>query len=207
MVTASRGKPVIGLVGGIGSGKSLVARQMAQLGCGVIDADELARQVLDEPATVEQLVSWWGPAVLGPDGRIDRKAVGRIVFDAPAELARLEGLVHPQVHARRRALRRRFEADRRIAAIVEDCPLLLEKGLDADCDVVIFVASDRDRRLERLARARGWTEADLQRREKNQLPLDIKARRADYVVDNSATEADTMSHVRRVLSQILHDRV
>lgn len=203
MSPGSEHKPVIGLVGGVGSGKSLVARQLASLGCAVIDADELARSALDEPAVAEQLVDWWGPKVRSGDGRIDRQVVSDIVFNDPGELAKLEKLVHPLVRVASQRLRAEYEAEAAVVAIVEDCPLLLEAGLDEGCDAVIFVAAERDSRVRRVAQARGWTQADLARREKNQLPLDTKAAKADYVVDNNATEADTKSHVRRVLSQIL----
>jgi dephospho-CoA kinase len=199
-------KPIIGLVGGIGSGKSLVARQMAGLGCGVIDADQLARAALEQdPAIRTKLVQWWGPKVLKADGQIDRAAVGRIVFDQPHERRRLEDLLHPMVYAGRQRLRARFESDPSILAIVEDTPLLMEKGLDRQCDVIIFVSAPTPQRLQRLALSRGWTAEELARREKTQLPLDIKARRADYVVENSAGEDECLRHVRRVLSQILRD--
>ncbi len=197
-------KLVIGLAGGIGSGKSLVARQMASLGCGVIDSDALARQALEEPEVIRTLVSWWGPQVLTPEGRIDRQAVGRIVFADAAERQRLEGLVHPRVHAGRARLREQYERDPSIRAIVEDAPLLYEVGLDEACDVVIFVAASRETRLERVKRSRGWSESELQRRESQQLPLDFKASRADYVLDNDGNELEINSHVRRVLSEIFH---
>lgn len=199
-------KPIIGLVGGIGSGKSLVARQLASLGCGVIDADQLARAALEQdPATRAKLVQWWGPKALKPDGQVDRAAVGRIVFDQPLQRRRLEDLLHPLVHAGRRRLRAQFQSDPTIVAIVEDTPLLMEKGLDRECDVIIFVSAPTPQRLQRLALSRGWTAEELARREKTQLPLDIKARRADYVIENSAGEDECLRHVRRVLSQILQD--
>jgi dephospho-CoA kinase len=131
------GKPVIGLTGGIGSGKSLVASQLAALGCAVIDADEIAAQALEDPHVVREVLEKWGEAVRGPDGRIDRQALARIVFDDPDELARLEELIHPMVHRSRAALHRRYQRDPLVRAIVEDCPLLMEKGLDADCDAVL----------------------------------------------------------------------
>lgn len=199
-------KPIIGLVGGIGSGKSLVARQLAGLGCGVIDADQLARAALEQdPALRAKLVQWWGPKILKPDGQLDRAAIGRIVFDQPLERRRLEDLLHPMVHAGRRRLRARFKSDPDILAIVEDTPLLMEKGLDRECDVIIFVSAPTPQRLQRLALSRGWTAEELARREKTQLPLDIKAQRADYVIENSAGEDECLRHVRRVLSQILRD--
>ena len=198
-------KPVIGLAGGIGSGKSLVARQLESLGCAVIDADDLARQSLDEPEVREQVRQWWGDVVIGADGSVDRQAVARVVFDDDEALDRLEALVHPRVHEARHVLRERHFADDQVLAIVEDCPLLLEKGIDAECDVVLWVAADRDVRLGRLARSRGWTAADLVRREKNQLGLDIKSARADYMVANNAGEPELLLHVRRVFSQILEE--
>jgi dephospho-CoA kinase len=197
-----RPKPTIGLTGGIGSGKSTVARQFARLGCAVIDADELARAALQRPDVVQQLQQWWGAGVLRPDGGLDRPALARIVFADPGELRRLEELVHPLVHAARLALRQEYDADPRVVAIVEDCPLLLEKGIDRYVDHVVFVAAPPEQRAARV-RARDWDSAELSRREKNQAPLDTKARRADYVVENNAGEAECFAHVRRVLAQIL----
>jgi dephospho-CoA kinase len=199
-------KPVIGLIGGIGSGKSTVARLFAEMGCGVIDADAVARQALEDPEVKAQLVQWWSQAILDSRGRIDRAAVGRIVFARPTELHRLEALVHPVVHAHRRQLRARMFADPQIKAIIEDTPLLLEKHLDGECDLLVFVAAARAVRLQRLHAGRGWTAGELAAREKNQLRLDIKAKLADHVIDNNADEAESLIHVRRVLSQILQKR-
>ena len=196
-------KPVIGLTGGIGSGKSLVAGQLRALGCAVINADQLARAALDEPDVKAQLIQWWGPSVRDADGGIDRQAVARIVFEDPAQLRRLEDLTHPRVYAQRAVLHRQYQSDPGVLAIVEDCPLLLETGLDSECDAVIFVDAPYPQRLQRLAAGRGWTEQDLAHREKNQLPLDKKAQRADYVIVNDASEAACDAHVRGVFSQIL----
>ena len=201
---SAKHKPVIGLLGAPGSGKSLVARQLQQLGCAVIDADLLARQVLDEPAVRDQIVAWWGDGMVDAAGNVNRQAVGAIVFEHPAELAKLEALTHPRVHARRDQLRQQYQADPSIKAIVEDCPLLLEKQLEGVCDVLVYVDAPWEVRLARVQRTRGWDEAELRRREKNQWPLDTKRSRADYVVSNHATESETLTQVRRVLSQILH---
>jgi dephospho-CoA kinase len=203
MMDQTARKPVLGLTGGIGSGKSLVAGHLRGMGCAVIDADALAREALGRPSVREKLVRWWGPGILGPRGLPDRRKVAKIVFESPQELSRIEAVLHPLVHEARRALRRRFQADPSVRAIVEDCPLLLEKGLDSDCDVVIFVAAGEATRLRRLAASRQWSAEDLLRREKNQLPLDIKAERADYTIDNDAAEEDCSSHVRLVLSRVL----
>ena len=204
--TVNQHKPVIGLMGGIGSGKSLVAKQLESLGCGVIDADRLAREALDQPDVKQSLMSWWGQQMIGHDGRVDRRALGEIVFDDPEALRRLESLVHPIVHQGRAALRERYQQDPDCRAIVEDCPLLLEKGIDKGCDVVVFVEADESTRRSRVAKTRGWAAQELHRREKNQLGLDIKAQSADYIVSNDATEQDCLSQVRDVLTQILQQR-
>ncbi len=203
MTDAPNTKPVIGLLGGIGSGKSTVAREFARQGCGVIDADELARAALREPNVRDQLVAWWGDAVLDAEGNVDRKAVGRIVFDQPDELRKLESVTHPRVHAGRESARQAMQNDPAIVAIVEDCPLLLESGLDESCDRLILVQASRATRLHRLQRDRGWSESELDRREKNQIPLDTKAQRADDVIDNDESAEPLVGQVRNVLSRIL----
>lgn len=196
-------KPIIGIVGGIGSGKSTIARQFASLGCAVIDADALAKEALEEPDVITQLLQWWGPGVVNEAGRINRSAVAKIVFSQPEELLRLENLIHPKVNARRAQLRKIYGNKAEVVAVIEDCPLLFEKNLEGDCDAVVFVqASDQNRR-NRVKTSRGWTAEDLGAREKKQIALDIKARRADYVIQNDGSEAQSLTHVRSVLSQIL----
>lgn len=200
---------MIGLLGAPGSGKSFVAQRFARHGCAVIDSDMLARQALDEPSVRDRLACWFGPQVLDETGRVNRQALGRIVFSDGAALQRLESLTHPVVHARREQLRRQYNTDDSVLAIVEDTPLLLEKGLAGQCDVLVFVEADRPTRLARVSESRGWDAQELARREKNQASLDIKRARADHVVTNhagEADEADVDDQVRRVLSQILHRR-
>jgi len=196
-------KPIIGIIGGIGSGKSTIARQFAALGCAVIDADALARQALQEPATIEQLMQWWGPSILREDGTVDRSAVAKIVFAQPQQLARLENLIHPMVNARRAELRAEYGNKSGVLAVIEDCPLLLEKHLEGDCHAIVFVQASELTRQNRVKSSRGWTAAELESREKKQIALDIKASRADYVIQNDGSEAQSLTHVRTVLSQIL----
>ncbi|MFA9477521.1 dephospho-CoA kinase [Phycisphaerales bacterium AB-hyl4] len=199
----ARHKPVIGLLGAPGSGKSFVAKVFQEHGAGVIDADRLAREALDEPTVRETLRQWWGDAVIDEHGRVDRRAVGERVFDDPAALRRLEAVVHPRVHAGRAAMRAKYEADPGVRAIVEDCPLLLEQGLDGDCDVLVFVDAPQAVREARVRERRGWSSAELARREKNQASLDIKRERADHIVNNGAERLLAYEQARRVLSQIL----
>lgn len=198
--------PTLGLLGAPGAGKSHVARVFAGLGAAVIDADALARVVLDDPEVAQELAAWWGPSVLTDQGRVDRAAVGRRVFgDAAAAVAsrkRLEALIHPRVNAARAAARARHLADPAVSAVIEDCPLLLEEGLEGGCDALVYVDTPWAVRLERVSAARGWDADELARREKSQIPLDIKRRRADYVVQGTAARPAVHQACRRILVQL-----
>ncbi|MHC4129337.1 MAG: dephospho-CoA kinase [Planctomycetota bacterium] len=198
------GRPVIGLAGGVGAGKSAVAAILSRLGCVVCNSDDLGRQALREPAIRTKLVGWWGREVLDEAGEIDRAAVAAIVFRRPEELQRLELLVHPWIEARRKALFEMAPAD--ACALVIDAPLLFEAGLDAECDAVIFVDADRGTRLARVADGRGWDEQALGRREDSQLPLDEKRARSDYVVSNNGDLRALSEQVNRTLNEIVQNR-
>jgi dephospho-CoA kinase len=204
------GKPIIGIVGGIGSGKSHVAGLFAELGCLVIDSDAQVREVYRDPAVLETLRAWWGGDVIRPDGSLDRAAVAARVFGDPAEKRRLEGLVHPLVHASRERRMREARDDAQVVAYVWDTPLLLEVGLQGDCDAVVFVDAPLEQRLSRVRATRGWDEAELLRREKLQMPLDSKRRLSHHLINNAAPAGadpsgsiDLREQVRRVLTTIL----
>lgn len=196
-----RAMPVIGLAGGIGSGKSTVGRTLAELGCLVIDSDQRSREALDGPEVRARLIEWWGEGVLSADGRVDRARVAAIVFADPAQRARLEELVHPIVRQDRAAMMAEA-AGRPYRAVVIDAPLLFEAGLDAECDAVVFVEAPREERLRRVAESRGWDAAELDRREAAQLPLDQKRARSGYVVSNASDPGDLRRKVEDVLNRI-----
>ncbi|MCG8601017.1 MAG: dephospho-CoA kinase [Verrucomicrobiales bacterium] len=196
-------KPVIGLLGGPGSGKSTVARAFESLGCEIIDADQLAHQAIQADQIKQQLRTWWGDDVLTPSGQIDRKAVGRIVFNSEAELRRLESVLHPLVNAGRLKRREYLFAQPDCVAVIEDCPLLLETGLDRQCDALVFIDCPFDVRLERLSASRGWDASELRRREERQAPLDTKRQSADYVISNAGPDDSVLEQARGVLQQIV----
>lgn len=196
------GKPIIGLAGGIGSGKSFVAALLAEMGCCVIDSDQHARLAYQSPQVKQELHSWWGDSVFDEHGSVSRQAVARRVFADPAQRRRLEALIHPAVaQARQQSMREGAEAG--IVAFVWDSPLLFETGLNDQCDVIIFVDSPRAARLDRVRRQRGWSEKELTQRENSQLPLDKKKERAHYVVQNTADAANVREQLRLMLPQIL----
>jgi len=141
--------------------------------------------------------------VISPEGRVDRRVLANHVFDDSEDLRRLEQIVHPRVHQARDRLRMQYERNTEIVAIVENCPLLLEKGIDAICDKIVYVHASEINRAQRLAKNRHWSPEEVSRREKYLLGLDIKRQRADYILDNDANVGDCLRHVRHVLSQIL----
>ena len=201
---------MIGIVGGIGSGKSFVARLFGEAGCLVFDADASVRASYADEGVRAQLRQWWGGGVFAADGSVDRRAVADRVFGTgPAAVAdrhRLEGLLHARAAADREAATAAGAADPAVVAVVWDVPLLVEVGLDGRCDAVVFVDAPADVRAARVLARGGWPAAELARRENLQVPLDKKRDVADYVIVSTA-DADTIrSHVRDVLRRILEKR-
>ena len=183
-------KPTIGIAGGIAAGKSLVAKIFEQLGGRTIDSDDLVHRELALPEVIERYRAWWGDRICNSDGTIDRNAVANIIFNDPDQHARMEAFLYPRLEDRRRALTEEYRGDSDVVAIVLASPLLYEVGLDKVCDVVVFVDADRNLRLARARRNRGWSEQEFQRRENLQKPLDKKRDAADHkVVNNSTTDA------------------
>ena len=204
----SAGMLVIGLAGGIGSGKSFVARQLGQMGCAVIDVDLLAKDLRDLPGTREALGQSFGEAIFRKDGKIDEKALSELVFAGSEEeeggpLAKLNAIIYPLVIAEVGRLIEQYRRLRGAKALVLDAPLLFEAGLEACCDAVIFVSSEPSTRARRVLEQRGWSERDWARREKTQIPLDKKLDMSDYVVDNDSVEVDLCCHLQRLFSRIL----
>ncbi len=202
--------PVLGLTGGIASGKSTVARILREEGCVVADSDELAHEAFDDPGIRGQVLAWWGDRVSeglpgdpprdGAPPRIDRRAVAAIVFESPGERARLEALTHPWIARRRQALFAAAPAGTR--ALVIDAPLLHEAGLAGGCDKVIFVETPEDLRVSRAQVRRGWDASELARREAAQWPLDRKRSLADHVIRNDGDPASLRAQVRAVLDEV-----
>lgn len=197
-----RSRPlVVGLAGGIGSGKSEVAAELAKLGALVIDSDVEAKKALERPEVRSRLVEWWGNSVIGADGLVDRKAIAEIVFRDAEQRHRLEDLVHPLVKAKRAELVARGAAAG-TKVVVVDAPLLFEAGVNAECDTVVFVESPREQRAERVLAKRGWSEEELERREKAQLSLDEKRKRSDAIVINDSDRVTLAGRVKDLLERI-----
>lgn len=197
---------VIGLLGGVASGKSLVAREMARLGAAVLDADRAGHEALRMAHVEAAARARWGERVFGPDGRLDRARLAAVVFGpgpgAEEERKYLEERTHPEI-GRLLAAEAASLAASDAAAAVLDAPLLLEAGWDRLCGKLVFVDAPREVRLAR-ARKRGWNEPEFAAREAAQLPLDEKRRRADAVIDNSGPAQHTRAQVERVWPALIH---
>jgi dephospho-CoA kinase len=179
--------PVIGLVGGIGSGKSQAAAAFARRGARVISGDELGHAALRVPELREEIVARWGSRLLDDNGEIRRSLLGQIVFADPDERRALEKIVHPWIKRRLREEVAAARADPMVPFVVVDAAVLLEAGWDEVCDRLVFVFAPPEERLRRLAQRRGWTREDVLDRERAQLPLTEKAVRTEYRLDNTTT--------------------
>jgi dephospho-CoA kinase len=192
----------VGLTGGIGSGKSEVSRLLAARGAVVVDADQLARAVVEPgsqglAAVLAEFAD--APKLVQADGSLDRAALGRLVFADPAALRRLEAIVHPLVAGRAAELMAAAPQD---AIVVYDVPLLVENGLQAGYDRIVVVDSDEPTRLRRLA-ARGLDRQDAQARMAAQADRQQRLAAADYVVDNDGTLEDLDRSVEGLWSKLI----
>jgi dephospho-CoA kinase len=187
---------LVGLTGGIGAGKSAVAGRLAELGAIVIDSDRLAREVV-APGTdgLAEVVAAFGPAILGPDGSLDRPALGRLVFADPAARERLEKIVHPRVRARTAQLVAAAPAG---SIVVNDVPLLVESGLQDTFDLVIVVLASEATRLRRLVGGRRMSNKEARSRIAAQATDEQRRAVADVVLDNNGTLAALRAAVDRV---------
>jgi dephospho-CoA kinase len=190
----------VALTGGIATGKSYVRRRLEAAGVPTIDSDVLAREaVAPDSAGLEAVRRRFGAAVIDTDGRLDRAAMGRLVFADPGARRDLEAIIHPIVRTATNEWFSRLERDGGVEVAVADIPLLYETGRDADFHQVIVTTCSEDAQIARIAARDGLTEADARARISAQWPLAEKARRADFVVDTGSTFADTDRQVDQVL--------
>lgn len=194
---------VIGLTGGIASGKSLVSGYLRELGAQIVDADEIARQVVQpgKPA-LREIVAEFGESVLNTDGTLNRKKLGLLVFSDPEKLDRLNLITHPYILAEIRRVLERFRASSTCRVIVLDVPLLFEVGLELLVDEVWVVAVDYPTQLKRLIKRDNLTEDEARRRIVSQMPLGEKIKRAQYVIDNRFSLEETKQQVKKLWDRV-----
>jgi dephospho-CoA kinase len=190
---------LVGLTGGVATGKSTVAKMFKQCGAVVIDADELAREVVrpGKPAW-RAIANTFGKTVLTADRTIDRQTLGAIVFGNRVKLRRLERIIHPRVACEQARLTKQAARNDPKAVVIYDVPLLFEVGIDKRVDKIIVVTADRETQIARLKKRNGLTRAEALRRLKSQMPLDRKIRRANYTIKGTLSKGDVMKTIRRI---------
>ena len=197
-------KPIIGILGGIGSGKSTVAAEFAKLGCKVIDADEIAHELLDEPTVKEKVVGLFGRTILDSTEKIDREKLAELVFADADKLSSLNRIIHPLVLQRAEELIEQYNRQNQVKAIVLDMPLLVEVGWDKRCGRLIFIDCEQKLRLDR-AKKMGFDKNQVKIRENFQISLDNKVKLADNTIENNSDFLALAGQVADIFSDIVNN--
>jgi dephospho-CoA kinase len=194
---------VVGLTGGVATGKSTVAKMFKQCGAVVIDADELARDVVKpgKPAW-HAIVNTFGKTVLAPDRTINRQALGAIVFGNRVKLRRLERIIHPRVARQQAKLTRQAARNDPKAVVIYDVPLLFEVGIDKRVDKIIVVTADLETQIARLKKRNGLSRAEALRRIRSQMPLAKKIQRTDHVLYGTLSRTSLRRQVGRLFKNL-----
>jgi len=194
---------IIGLTGGIATGKSTVVEILRRKGAYIIDADQLAREVVEpsQPAW-QEIVSWLGDSILLPDQSLDRVKMADLVFGDPQKLKTLNSIIHPRVGARILELTKEIEQKEPDAVIVYDIPLLIEAGMQEMADLILLVYAPRELQLKRLEERDGLNPEEAELRLAAQLAIDEKRKYAHQVIDNSGSLAETEKQVDRFWSNL-----
>jgi len=195
-------KPIIGILGGIGSGKSTVAGEFAKLDCAVIDADKIAHELLDRKDIKEKVVGLFGQAVLDSSKKVDSSKLADIVFTDADKLASLNKIIHPFVLERAEELIEKYNGQSEVKAIVLDMPLLAEVGWAERCDKLIFVDCKRQLRVDRAKKLCFFDENKLKIRENFQISLDNKVIISDNTIDNNSGFSALAKQVTDIFSDI-----
>ena len=197
---------LVGLTGGIATGKSTVSEILRQLGGEIIDADRLARDVVEpEQPAWKQIVAEFGGGIVTAEGALDRKKLGAIVFADPERRKRLEAITHPAIRARFQARLDELAAQGFAGIVVFDAPVMIESGNYKNMDRLVVVVTDDATQAARLQERDGTHEAEGRRKIASQMPLAEKAKLADYVIDNSGDRDATAAEVRRVFAALMAD--
>jgi dephospho-CoA kinase len=193
----------VGLTGGIASGKSMVGRMFEELGCKVIDADLITRQLFQPGNPVNTAVAEaFGPKVVASDGSIDRRVLGEIVFENPELRERLNSLVHPAIKQRQAEFLDQVAAEDPHAVGIVEAALMVEAGTYKNYDKLIVVVCSPETQRRRLRERSGLTPEQIDSRIASQMPMEEKARFADFVIDNSRDMADTRQQVEAVYREL-----
>ena len=195
---------LVGLTGGVATGKSTVAKMFKECGAVVIDADELAHEVV-KPGTPawREIVAFFGKTVLNQDRSLNRQALGSIVFRNPKKRRQLERIIHPRVAREQARLTKQAARTDPTAVVIYDVPLLFEAGIDTRVDKTLVVTADRETQLARLKKRNGMSRVEAIRRIRSQMPLSKKVRLADIVIDGTLSRHNAMKAVRGIFLDLL----
>jgi dephospho-CoA kinase len=195
---------LVGLTGGVATGKSTIANMFKQCGAIVIDADELARDVVKTGKTAwREIVGLFGKAVLNQDRSLNRQALGRIVFRDPKKRRQLERIIHPRVAREQVRQTRAISRNDPKAVVIYDVPLLFEAGIDTRVDTTIVVTADRKTQIARLKKRNGLSHTEAVRRITSQMPLSKKVYLADIMIDGTLPRQGAMKAVRSIFLDLL----
>lgn len=202
-MVCSRPMILVGLTGGVATGKSTVAKMFERCGAHTIDADVLARQAVEpgKPAW-RAIVKTFGTQILNADRTLNRAALGNIVFRNKAKLRRLERIIHPQVAGMQEQVTKAIARKHPKAVILYEVPLLFEAGVDRRVDLVVVVTADRRTQIARLKARNGFSRAEALRRIRSQMPIKQKAAAADYVLDGTTPRTRLLNQVRRLYREL-----
>jgi dephospho-CoA kinase len=193
----------IGLTGGLASGKSFVGRALRDLGCFLIQADQLGHQVIEPGGEAyDGVIALFGKEILNADGRIDRRRLATFVFADPELLAKLNALVHPPVKARERALADEFAREHPDGIAVTEAAILVETGTYKDYDRLIVAVCRPEQQIERSMERDGVSREEVLNRLSRQMPLEDKVKYADFVIDTSGSKENTLRQVRTVYESL-----
>ncbi|QDU10231.1 dephospho-CoA kinase [Gimesia aquarii] len=203
--------PTIALIGGIGSGKSAVANKLKTLrSVEVIDADQIGHRILDFPEVQQNIREQFGTAVFDEHGKVNRSVLAKIVFGEETQhqesLKKLEKIVHPEIH---RVLEQEIlsaKTTKNVDAILIDAAVILEAGWKELCDQIVFIECPFEQRLKRVTQNRGWSPAELEKRENQQLPLSEKRKLANYIIHNHDDNLEAAGQDLSQFIEVLHKR-
>ncbi|MBI2411906.1 MAG: dephospho-CoA kinase [Deltaproteobacteria bacterium] len=194
---------VVGLTGGIASGKTFVSSELKRLGAHIIDADVIAREIVEPGCSaLDEIAREFGAGILKPDGTLDRKALAGIVFSDKEKLLILNGITHPRIIDRTKALINEIKSAHKDPLIIIDAAVLIEAGIHGSVDEVVVVLISEEEQLKRLINRDSLTEEEARKRVAAQLPLKEKAGYADYVIDNSGTREATLKCARELFEAL-----
>lgn len=207
-MSQSRDLPVIGVVGGIGSGKSSVSRALAERrSVVIIDADKIGHQLLHDPHVEQQLKQEFGSDIFDADGNVSRPALAKVVFGQTGQHTKnretLNSILHPRIRIEVRKRISEAEADDNIEAVILDAALMLETGWSENCDTIAYIDVPEEARKRRCIENRGWTAEEFEKREANQFDTNKKKSLSNHIIDNSGTLEDAGKAFEEVLNHIL----